>query len=184
MEETVAEREQGSGIRGERSRWYHAITLTERIASLHMPMQQPARSTGNLESAHRNLQRWKEQTPFNTGEFFAKRLAMDAITESDLLSLLAEPIEDVHARMSLPTPPDWLVELIQAFDDADASTDLLMPVQLPGEDARTYAFLEPLQPLLKRGIRPLLVGIEDLERKYKVLPFDPDTLLALLFANL
>ncbi|HYL44779.1 MAG TPA: type 2 lanthipeptide synthetase LanM family protein [Ktedonobacteraceae bacterium] len=184
MEETIEEREQGSGIRGASSRWYHAITLTERIASLRMPMQQPAGSTGNLESAHRNLQRWQEQTPFNTGEFFAKRLAMDAITESDLLALLAEPIEDVHARMSLPTPPDWLVELIQAFDGADASTDLLLPVQLPGEDARTYAFLEPLQPLLKRGVRPLLTGIEDLERKYEVLPFDPNTLLALLFANL
>ncbi|MFL5703959.1 MAG: type 2 lanthipeptide synthetase LanM family protein [Ktedonobacteraceae bacterium] len=184
MEKTVAEKEQGSGTRRERSRWYHAVTLTERIASFHMPMQQTARSAGNLESAHRNLQRWKEQTPFNTGEFFAKRLAMDAITESDLLALLAEPIEDVHARMSLPTPPDWLVELIQAFAGADAATDLLMPVQLPGEDVRTYAFLEPLQPLLKRGIMPLLAGIEDLERTYKVLPFDPNTLLALLFANL
>src|SRR3984893_17442217 len=119
MEETVAEREQGSGIRGERSRWYHAITLTERIASLHMPMQQPARSTGNLESAHRNLPRWKEQTPFNTFEYFARLLAMDSISERDHLALLAEPMEYVHDRMSLPTPPDWLVELIQAFDDAD-----------------------------------------------------------------
>src|SRR5579884_1735841 len=74
--------------------WYRAATLPERIA--HWSVQDAThllRDNDRKEKAEHALQSWKARKPFSTGSFFAERLAMDGITEQDLLALLQEPPE-------------------------------------------------------------------------------------------
>ena len=96
--------------------WYRAATLPERIAS--QPIQGAARAQdehrGNAE-AEKMLQRWKAQEPFDNGSWFTERLAMDAITEQDLLALLAEPLVALQERLGSPTAPGWLIELLHGL---------------------------------------------------------------------
>src|SRR5690242_20670845 len=90
----------------QKAQWYHAITLAERIASLR-PEEMTASSPdlASNKQGLKKLQRWKEQAPFEKGSLFADRLAMDNITEEDLLALLAEPIEALQERLAQTSPP-------------------------------------------------------------------------------
>src|SRR5258706_16481502 len=117
MEKTLAEISHQPSTIWQKPDWYHAMSLHERIASLAgaVPIQ-PARDGEKFAKAARKLQLWKEQAPFNNGSYFSDRLAIDAITESDLLTLLAEPIETVQARLSSPMLPGWLRELTLAYE--------------------------------------------------------------------
>jgi len=80
--------------------WYHAATLHERLAgwsdtmAIHL-LDEPGRKA----AADRMVQRWKAQTPFERGTLFAQRLAMDHLSERDLLALLAEPVENLAERL-------------------------------------------------------------------------------------
>jgi len=164
--------------------WYHAVTLTERIASLSTAgSAKPLSAREKIEQAEKKIQRWKEQFPFNKDSFFTDRLAMDAITEQELLALLAEPIEDVHARTSVPTPPDWLLKLSAAFDTYAISSDKSFLQQEIDQGHDVHAFLLPFSPLLQSGVERLRAGIEALVEQYHVLPFDPKEILSLLLPN-
>jgi type 2 lantibiotic biosynthesis protein LanM len=172
--------------------WYHALTLTERIADLRLQANKQRISkmdqSGDTKRAKRILQRWKEQTPFNAGSFFADRLAMDSISETDLFALLAEPIEAVQQRLlSNAAPPDWLLELTWAFQEGIGSTGTLLAMQSVNgvnNNSARESMLKPFQPLLARGIHRLQMGIADLSQAYAHLPFDLQTIEPLLLANL
>src|SRR5690242_19707543 len=89
--------------------WYHAVTLTERLATLRA-VQCPTWDRGvDAALATRRMQRWRAQAPFATGSVFAQRRAMDGMTEDELLCLLGEPMEAIRDRF--PAPPPWLEEL-------------------------------------------------------------------------
>ena len=161
--------------------WYRATTLLERLVSWPARGAAPAldESSGNTE-AEKILQRWKAQEPFDNGSLFTDRLAMDAMTEQDLLALLAEPLEALQERLGHPTAPDWVRELIQVLHAA--------PFATPGLDLeyifQNAASLQPFYPLLQKSIAYLQTGIEALAREYHVLPFDPTSILSLLLPNL
>src|SRR5437764_1018276 len=124
MEEITSTHNADTGSHWESAAWYRATTLTERIASLRGGSD---KQYHHNELAKQRLQRWKEQLPFNKDSaYFAQRLAMDLLTEDDLLALLAEPVEALRARCELP--PVWLAELQQAF--ASVSLDDA-PLPLP-----------------------------------------------------
>lgn len=165
----------------QKSNWYHAITLTERIASLQAYATFPQTMCGT-EKAQRRLQQWKEQAPFHTGSFFAERLAMDSLTEDDLLALLAEPIEAVQARIG--TSPEWLMELRQAFEDYDPTGDRSLPVRNAEDSRHLLSFLNVIKPLLLPGVDRLDTGIQHLAQKYTYIPFDSQAIVPSLFAFL
>ncbi len=75
--------------------WYYALSLTERVASLQESKDKASISPLQMAKATQRLQAWKAQKPFDQGTLFVDRLAMDTITEDDLLFLLAEPIATV-----------------------------------------------------------------------------------------
>ncbi len=162
----------------QRTGWYRAITLTERVASLRggVDQQHP-----HNELAKQRLQRWKEQPAFNKdSSYFAQRLAMDLLTEDDLLTLLAEPIEALRARSELS--PAWLTELQRAFDAHCPDDD---PLSLPATaDKQAVAFLTTIKPLLRSGLTRLQQGIEHLSQTYSSLPFDTTTVIPLLFIQM
>src|SRR5437763_479940 len=94
--------------------WYHAMRIAERAALLREPSSMQSLSApANDEEARQRLQRWKEQVPFDKEDYFAQRLALDGLTEDDLLALLAVSPEALQARVS--APPSWLRALMNAF---------------------------------------------------------------------
>ncbi len=167
-----------SGTHGQDDRehatWYRALALTERITPLQKTDSSPIPSTDS-EQAQRRLLRWKEQPAFEQEEIFVERLAADALTEDDLLTLLAEPMETVQARIS--SPPLWLTELLSAFRDSHAADNLTLPLLEQGFDPNHLAFLNIIKPLLKQSITRLQSSIQELARQHAHLPFDPDTIM-------
>src|SRR3982751_95658 len=80
------------------SSWYNAVSLIERIVSKQALTDNTSFSdVWNAEIAAQRLRSWKAQKPFDQGTFFQDRLAVDAISEDDLFSLLAEPIGAVQS---------------------------------------------------------------------------------------
>ncbi len=102
------------------SAWYKATTLTERIKSLSTIGSNRFKIEINAELSQRKMQRWKSQSPFSNGSYFAQRLAIDGITEDDFFYILSEPISAVKDRF--PNPQNWLTEIAEAFF-------ILIPVQ-------------------------------------------------------
>ncbi len=182
MERTDARNDEASLSPWQNPGWYRATTLSERAASFHTcAHNQPSESSRNREKAQRRVQHWKEQPPFDEEDFFAKRLALDGLTEQELLALLGEPIEALQARLT--STPHWLVQLQQVFANFDASSDLPSSAQLAQEGA-DLAYLQPIRPLLQHGLKQLETGIQNLVAQYTDVPFDPQTIPSVLFANL
>jgi type 2 lantibiotic biosynthesis protein LanM len=160
------------------ARWYRATTLTERVASLRGETNQQYQYN---ELAKQRLQRWKEQLPFNEdSSYFAQRLAMDLLTEDDLLTLLAEPDEVLRERSELA--PAWLTELQRAFEAECQKDD---PLPLPATiEKRVVDFLTTIKPLLRSGLTRLQQGIQHFSQTYSSLPFDTATIIPLLFIQI
>lgn len=177
VEQSVARREQAT------AHWYRAATLAERLTS--WSARGAARiltEESDREEAEESLRSWKAQKPFDDDSLFADRLAMNGITELDLLALLAEPLGALQERLSRPSLPDWVAELVDAL-----STDLA-PLPVSEEDreslSQKFLLLQPFYPLLRKSITLVQQGLEELARAYPVLPYDSQTVLSLLLPNL
>jgi type 2 lantibiotic biosynthesis protein LanM len=158
----------------ERSDWYRAMTLAERLVSLR---DQPAHFVlSERNRAQQHLQAWKEQPPFEREDYLTRRLALDGLTEEEFRRLLAMPEELLQ---QFTPPPPWLLTLQKAFSDTDADAFILP--DLAGNEVG--GFLSALKPLLKIYLERLQAGLQDLARRYSPLPFDPQTMLSLLFAH-
>src|SRR5258708_2594920 len=183
MQEMAAKISNHASPYWQKASWCRATPLTERIAaSQHPNMGSRSNTLSRSDRAKQRLQRWKEQTPFDRDDYFARRLAMDSLTEDDLLTLLDEPVEAVQARNS--QPPPWLIKLLTAFADADTAADFTWPLPPTGEGTHTRAFLNTLRPLLRSGLARLQAGIQELTHTYASLPFDLQTIVLLLFAHI
>ena len=165
--------------------WYHASTLEERLASSFQrgPDHLSSGRTSS-EQARKKLQIWKEQAPFDKGSLFADRLALDKITEQDLLVLLDEPVEALQHRLAQVSPPDWLLELVHNLEADSFTARIAQAFKAAEKTPGAYALLQPFYPLLQRGTERFLEDIAALSRHYNYLPFNPDTLLTLCLPNL
>lgn len=162
------------------SAWYHALTLTERIALVRTLQQETLNVGTNADFAECRLQRWRSQPPFTTGSYFAQRLAMDGISEDELRHLLGEPTEAIHDRFHEPT--DWLAELAEAFSRPPSAKPIRLPEAAPGQERA--GFLDVIEPLISQGRDRLHQGVQALIHAQTDVPFDPATVEDVLFANL
>ena len=158
--------------------WYRALTLTERIALWHAagkPKLAPDRL--NMELAKQKLRWWKELSPFQQAASFARRLAVDDLTEEELLYLLAEPIEAMQERVVGDMV--WLDKLLQAFTMSDKD----MPCPLPAlpDLQGLEVFAATIRPLLRHAWKRMYVEMQILLQRRTNPPFDPDTVKEQLF---
>ena len=155
--------------------WYKALTLGERAAAF---ASSPGRSaTADDALADRRLARWREQEPFSQDGFFARRLALDGLTEAGLHILLGEPPAAVRERES--AAPAWLLTLEEAFRRPAPETFPTVPSESP-----SIGFLNAVRPLLDAAYSRLVDGIREIEKRYPGAPFDAATAGPLLAANL
>jgi type 2 lantibiotic biosynthesis protein LanM len=164
----------------QKSSWYYALPLTERITSLLSQNETPKKFDAQL--AQRQMQRWRTQTPFTTGSYFAERLAIAGLTEDEFLQLLGESVEAVQGRF--PNPPDWLRKIEQAFSDSNMiQSQAVLPLELTqGEEL--WGFLYILEPLICQGLDCLRQRVQILCQTQSNLPFDPETIEKVLIAKL
>jgi type 2 lantibiotic biosynthesis protein LanM len=160
--------------------WYHAMTLNERMVSLRAVQRTRLNVEVNANLAERRLQCWRSQSPFTTGSYFAQRLAMDGMTEDELLYILSEPIEAVQEHFL--APPAWLAELAQMLARPSSSTPIPLPEELRGQE--TSGFVDAIEPLINHGCDRLREGVQALAQTRSNPPFDPTTVEEVLFANL
>src|SRR2546423_15009500 len=97
MQEMASEICNNASQQWQRASWYHATPLTERIV-LQQKNTDSSHSVRVSDRAKQRFQNWKEQPPFDKGDYFARRMAMDSLTEDDLLTLLNERIEALQAH--------------------------------------------------------------------------------------
>jgi type 2 lantibiotic biosynthesis protein LanM len=155
--------------------WYKALTLSERAATLRRSSQRSPVADEAL--AERRLARWRGQEPFSTDDFFARRLALDGLTEDDLRLLLAEPAEAIAARED--GRPDWLTTLEEAFTQPAAESFPEVPSTSP-----SFGFIHLVRPLLDRAYSRLIVGLREIAARHPGAPIDPATTGPLLAADL
>jgi type 2 lantibiotic biosynthesis protein LanM len=155
--------------------WYKALTLSERAAALG---RSPGRAAAADEAlADRRLARWRAEGPFLEDGFFARRLALDGLTEMELHTLLGESAEAVREREA--ESPAWLKALEEAFCRPAAERFPAVPSESP-----SISFLNAVRPLLDAAYSRLLDGIRDIEGRHPGAPFDAVTAGPLLAANL
>ncbi len=163
--------------------WYRALYLVERIGARSAQAHINIDVGLDAPRADRELQTWRTQSPFDTGDLFVQRLALDEITEEDLRELLGEPAEAI--KNLFPIPPDWLAELSRAFACSEsAAASSASGTQSPPPTQTWTGFLDAIEPLIQRGRLRVREGIRALASEYAALPFDPDSAEPALFANL
>jgi type 2 lantibiotic biosynthesis protein LanM len=162
--------------------WCQAITLTERLALPRNGQRETPDSLTNLDSGMRRLQRWRSQPPFTTEAFFSKRLALDNISETDLLFLLAEPGESLLGR--LRHTPSWLKEILLSYSRAEPSGAGSWPPANGSQDNQYNGFFRLIEPLLARSRTRLRKGIGALTATHADLVFDPLAIEEALLTNL
>src|SRR2546421_12515575 len=165
MQEMASKKYNHASQHGQSASWYRATPLTERIVLQQKNTDNRSSHTWRIsDRGKQRFQKWKEQPPFDKGDYLARRLAMDYLTEDDLLTLLDEPVEAMQAQNApLPT---WLVELLTAFIDQDTAADFTLPLATTGQGTHMMAFLNTLKPLLRSGLTRLQAGIQELTHKY------------------
>jgi type 2 lantibiotic biosynthesis protein LanM len=131
--------------------WYRALMLSERAAVLRNATR--LSDIGDGELGRRELEAWRSQSPFDRGDWFARRLAQDGLDEDLLLAILTIPIERLHERSRTPLP--WLEELERAYQ-SHAQGSARAPAKT-GWTARVpaAAFLVAVEPLIQRACEGL-----------------------------
>ncbi|HEY4384943.1 MAG TPA: type 2 lanthipeptide synthetase LanM family protein, partial [Ktedonobacteraceae bacterium] len=160
-------------------RWYHALTLTERLPHYSLSTASFLTDENIQKTSMQRLKRWKEQGNFKDAELFAQRLLFDKMAEQDLITLLGEPVETMFQHYPYEMKPPWLQDLIAALEADTTGNDSSAP-----REARTPSpFVMPFQPLLNNGINKIMAGMQELIQNSLTHPFDPATILPLLIAN-
>lgn len=155
--------------------WYKALGLSERATTLGRSPRHGALADEAL--AARRLARWRGQEPFSSDGFFARRLALDGLTETALHALLGEPAEAVRERET--ESPAWLNALEEAFGQPAPATFPVVP-----SESSSIGFLNAVRPLLDTEYSRLLDGIREIGRRYPDAPFDAAEAGPLLASNL
>jgi type 2 lantibiotic biosynthesis protein LanM len=132
------------------------------------------------ERAARRAARWRAQPPFSQDGFLARRLAADGLSPASFLYLLGEP--DAGLARRIGASPRWLQELERAF--STPSPEPFPDLPMPPEALPYLAFLHAVRPLLDAGFSRLGQGVRELAAEQAALPFDPETVSALLAAGL
>ena len=158
--------------------WYHALTLTERIALKLAFGENSPNLEINTELTQKRIQQWREQSPFSQDSYWVQRLALDGVTEKEFLNLLGEPIEAFYDRLS--HPPAWLASIQQAFTNHFSSDHYTLspPQMLHTEEA--IGFLYAVEPLISQGCDQLQEKVQSLSQKQSQLPFDSSTVMEIL----
>jgi type 2 lantibiotic biosynthesis protein LanM len=134
-----------------------------------------------LTGAQARLRAWKAQNPFELGSLFAQRLALDSLSERDLLTLLAEPAESLKTRVQ--EAPEWLIVLRRAFTHPGSAAELAPLLEKIETDHPLAGCLPAVGPLLWHALDCLQERVHGLRREAGFVPFGADVVPRVFLAN-
>lgn len=156
--------------------WCRAATLKERAVSLSALQE----TTIDKDLAARRMKRWRSQTPFGSGPYFAQRLAADGVSEDDLLYCLGEPVQGLQSRLC--GSPSWIGQLSKQFLRPSSSSALPLPEIVRCQEAA--GFLSAIEPMIQEALERVEDGARALTASHSDLPFEPAAATRALFASL
>jgi type 2 lantibiotic biosynthesis protein LanM len=109
-------------------------------------------------------------------------LALDSISERDLLKLLAEPAESLKARIQ--DDPNWLGALREAFARADSAKGIASLLDELEIDHPLSGCLPALAPLLQRALAALETTVQALRGQGMSVPADTKVIRKAFLANI
>ncbi len=127
--------------------WYLALHGAERVADLRRAGVPVAAADFDPEAAEWRWRKLRSQSPFSDPAFIARRLAMDGLTEAELVTLLGEGGGTVQERAR--GVPGWLQILHEAFRDFAGGELPALPAAL--QQDRSAGFLNVAGPLIRWG---------------------------------
>jgi type 2 lantibiotic biosynthesis protein LanM len=160
--------------------YFRAMTLTERMAYFNKSSADLTLVDMNEQLGHRRLARWKSQTPFHDEDAFSARLALDELTEDELVGYLR--IE--HHELVDDGELLWQKELRTVLATYKPEVE---PIRIPDSvvssrpDAR---FLEAFQPFLQFTYSQLKSQAAHLLQPYSDVPLDLEILPDIFLANI
>ncbi|PYT18030.1 MAG: type 2 lantipeptide synthetase LanM [Acidobacteria bacterium] len=162
--------------------WCRALSLSERAELMRAGLTPGPPGAEQAKRAGQRLRAWKNQGPFDRGEWLARRLSLERLDEEGFARLLSVAPEVL--RSCLPRPPAWLEELREAYaaPELPSLDDLPLPESVHKEP--TAGFLQILSPLMHRARKRLHARIQRIAERHQELPFDPAHAERLLFASL
>ncbi|NKQ57767.1 type 2 lantipeptide synthetase LanM [Amycolatopsis sp. K13G38] len=107
---------------------------------------------------------------------------MDSLSEQDLLTLLAEPADELRTRLA--REPAWLVALRRALVDTPPRTELLTLLDDVENSHPLGPWLPALGPLFQRALDALHDHVDALREEYPFVPIQPDTLSRAFLRNI
>lgn len=155
--------------------WFKAFTLAERaelINSLNLTVDEA--------TAEKLLERWRSLPAFKNTELFKLRLAEINLSEADFGRLLAAPAATFVSQSA--TPPDWIKEIEQGL--ANESNQLDLPISPNLAYPELAAFLGLAKPFIQTHRVKLERGIQQLIARYKVCPFDSNSITEIVLEGL
>ncbi len=152
--------------------WYCALTLCERVPIRGNLSNQSLSDAAGTKQARERLLLWKQLHCFTSRASFNERLAMDGLTESDLLHLLRETPEDLRQRVGYR--PEWLKLLESAFEQSSTSTaNNAKPANKETPQDRK-AFVALVKPLVTYGRKYLRKRLARIASQHDHHPLGPD----------
>jgi type 2 lantibiotic biosynthesis protein LanM len=150
--------------------WLRATTLTERVGLYRAGDDNEVAPREVSERAQKRMERWRASSPFNKGDFFNWRLAVDGLTEEMLLLILSEPEEALESRTH--AMPQWLTDITEAFSRLDFSHDMLKSQTEIEAKKGLHGFLGVVLPLLNQGLERLTTRASAWQRLSSQAPFE------------
>ena len=164
----------------ESSDWYHAIIMSERVASLRGIPPESLKVESTNELIRQRMQRWSSQYPHTRGTYLAQCLVTHKVSSETFLHILGEPIEAVRNR--LVATPVWLRNLILGFSRAASSNPILLNEISDGH--KTILFLNIIEPLIRQARDRLREGVKSLFQEVSAPFFAAEAFEDALLANL
>ena len=146
--------------------WHRALDLGERLEALRLAERPKPRRT---DLGARRLESWTSQKPFDTGDWFERRLAASGIGREELEAVLHHQDQDLADGAG--EEPRWLAELEAAYGAEPPS----VPRAVPREPFLLFA-----APLIERAVARLEEYARRLAPPGAESPFDPEQAVALL----
>ncbi|WP_224367799.1 type 2 lanthipeptide synthetase LanM family protein [Hyalangium versicolor] len=160
------------GTSAENQGWHKGTSLLERARRLaELPPGTPAEVQGDATRAARRLARWRARPPLDRNDVFAKRLALDGLTEEQLLRLLGEPAETLVARHG--PAPEWQQRLTRLAANT-AADEARLARMMPGMSQATATFAVLVEPLMVEMRTRLVEALKPVVARYPAAPFEPE----------
>lgn len=162
--------------------WYQASTLKERIALLKENPQLCKNIESKINTQASKLEKWRLPNIFTNNSDFTQRLTLDGITESEFIYLLNQPNNELLSAFS--EVPAWLAKLESAYSIPESIYNYKFPDVEFLPDNKMSGLMYIVEPLITQAYEHLKAELKALNKTGEKLPFDPNTILDILFTNL